>query len=192
MNALTNALVFLINTAFEIVLFIAVLRFLFQVTRVNFQNSIYKWVMNVTNPIVRPVQKVLPVVRGVDLALVLIILFLEMLKLFFVTLLTMGMIPNVFGLIVASAGLALSLLVNIYFYGILAKVILSWINPLHIGSVSEVLYVMTEPVLRMVRNRLPATVTGIDFSPLVVIIVLQVLSILIVTPIVSVGNALLF
>jgi YggT family protein len=74
---------------------------------------------------------------------------------------------------------ALANLVNLaivaYIWIIIARAILSWVSPDPYNPIVRILYRVTEPVLRPVRERLPIGQMGIDFSPMIVILVLYFL-----------------
>jgi YggT family protein len=69
----------------------------------------------------------------------------------------------------------LELAINAYIWIIIARAIISWVNPDPYNSVVRFLYRVTEPVLRPVRYRLPTSGMGLDLSPIVVILVLYFL-----------------
>ena len=60
-----------------------------------------------------------------------------------------------------------------YMWLIIIRALISWINPDPGNPIVQFLYRVTEPVLRPIRRRLP--MTGIDFSPLVVILAIYFL-----------------
>ena len=66
---------------------------------------------------------------------------------------------------------------DVFFYAILLQVILSWVNP-H-SPVSGVLDTLTRPILSPIRRIIPST-NGLDFSPLVALILLQMVNISVV------------
>ena len=66
----------------------------------------------------------------------------------------------------------LELVINAYIWIIIARAIISWVNPDPRNPIVRFLYRATEPVLRQVRYRLPTLASGLDLSPLVVILVL--------------------
>lgn len=74
--------------------------------------------------------------------------------------------------------LALANLVNLvleaYFWIIIAGAVLSWVNPDPSNPIVRFLHRVTEPVLRPVRRRLP-TGMGLDFSPMVVLLAIYFL-----------------
>lgn len=75
--------------------------------------------------------------------------------------------------------LALANLVNLalqaYFWIIIARAVLSWVNPDPYNPIVRFLYRITEPVLRPIRRRLPTFAMGLDLSPMVVLLALYVL-----------------
>ena len=74
---------------------------------------------------------------------------------------------------------ALANLVNLvivaYIWIIIARAIVSWVSPDPYNPIVRFLYRVTEPVLRPVRERLPTSQMGLDFSPMIVILGLYVL-----------------
>ncbi len=58
---------------------------------------------------------------------------------------------------------------DIYMWLIIARAILSWVNPDPYNPIVRFLYNVTEPVLSYLRRRLPLMFGGLDLSPLVVL-----------------------
>lgn len=69
-------------------------------------------------------------------------------------------------------------LVTFFLIVLFARVILSWIR-IPSNQIVTLIYQMTEPFLRPIRRRLPLT-WGIDFSPMIVFLILIVLRIVVV------------
>ena len=67
-----------------------------------------------------------------------------------------------------------------YIWIIVIRALISWVSPDPYNPIVRFLYRVTEPVLRPVRRILPLGGMGIDFSPLIVIIIIYVLRILLV------------
>lgn len=61
---------------------------------------------------------------------------------------------------------------EIYAYIVVARAILSWVNPDPYNPIVRFLYSITEPVLQRVRRVVPLQFGGIDFSPMLLIFAL--------------------
>ncbi len=68
----------------------------------------------------------------------------------------------------------IALLIQIYSMLILARVLMSWVQIDPNSPLARTLIDLTEPVLKPVRDLMPPA-AGLDFSPIIVIILLQVL-----------------
>ena len=77
-------------------------------------------------------------------------------------------------LVLALANL-LNLVLQVYFWIIIARAVLSWVNPDPFNPIVRFLYRVTEPVLRPIRRRLPTMQMGLDLSPMLVILVIYFL-----------------
>lgn len=64
----------------------------------------------------------------------------------------------------------LHIVLNGYMWVIVARAILSWVNPDPYNPIVRFLYSITEPVLLTIRRRLPVNFGGIDFSPMIVLL----------------------
>jgi YggT family protein len=69
----------------------------------------------------------------------------------------------------------LDLLLWAYFWIIIARAVLSWVNPDPFNPIVRFLYRVTEPVLRPIRRRLPTMGMGLDLSPMLVILAIYFL-----------------
>jgi len=79
-------------------------------------------------------------------------------------------------LIVAMAKL-ISFAIWVYTYIIIARAIISWVQPNPYNPIVQALYRLTEPILGPIRRVLLKSIPsmGFDFSPIVAIILLQIL-----------------
>ena len=66
--------------------------------------------------------------------------------------------------------IVISYVLTIYMWIIIARAIISWVNPDPYNPIVRFLYSITDPVLLAIRRRLPLSFGGIDFSPIVVIL----------------------
>jgi YggT family protein len=74
----------------------------------------------------------------------------------------------------------LNLVLWLYMWIVIARAILSWVNPDPRNAIVRFLYNATEPLLYRVRRTLPFYAGGIDFSPLIVILAIYFLQIFLV------------
>ena len=68
----------------------------------------------------------------------------------------------------------IEILLNIYMWIIIARALISWVNPDPYNPVVNFLYRATEPVLSRVRRIIP-DLGGIDLSPLIVLLIIYFL-----------------
>ena len=64
----------------------------------------------------------------------------------------------------------LSVVLTLYMWIIIARAVLSWVNPDPRNLIVHLLYQVTEPVLWQIRRRLPLRAVGIDISPIIAIL----------------------
>lgn len=81
----------------------------------------------------------------------------------------------VFSNLVLAAARILELVLWAYFWIIIARAVLSWVNPDPFNPIVRFLYRATEPVLRPIRQRLPTLTMGLDLSPMVVLLAIYFL-----------------
>ncbi len=183
---LSTASVYLIDTLFGVYLFLLMLRFLLQLARASFYNPLSQFIVKVTNPPLVPLRRIVPGLWGIDLASVVLLFALQGLALV-LTHLAAGIPFSIAGVAILSVGELIGLALNCYLVAIIAQVILSWIGPGGGQPVGDLLYSLNEPVLRPIRRLLPA-MGGLDFTPLVAVVVIQLLKILVVAPIVDLSR----
>ena len=176
MTALNEILGYLVQTLLSIYLVAMLLRFLLQVVRADFYNPICQFLVKITNPLVIPLRKVIPGIGGLDLASLLLAVLLQVLAIVALMLLNGLGMPNPLLLVVWSTLGIVGLLVNIYFFALLAMIILSWIAGGSRNPAISLLHQITEPVMAPFRKVLPA-MGGLDFSPILVFILINVLQI---------------
>ena len=176
MGALSEISGYLIQTFLSLYLMAMLLRFLLQVVKADFYNPISQFLVKITNPLVIPLRKVIPGFGGLDISTLLLTLVLQGAGIVAIMLLNGLGLPNPVLLILWSALGVLGLLVNIYFFALLAMIILSWIAPGSRHPAVYLLHQITEPVMAPVRKMLPP-MGGLDFSPILVFILINVLQI---------------
>ena len=176
MTALNEIFGYLIQTLLSLYLMAMLLRFLLQLVRADFYNPICQFLVKITNPLVIPLRKVIPGFAGLDMASLLLALVLQLVAIIALLLINSLALPNVLLLLVWSALGVIGLLVNIYFFALLAMIILSWIAPGSSNPAVYLLFQLTEPIMAPFRKALPA-MGGMDFSPILVFILINVMQI---------------
>ncbi len=76
----------------------------------------------------------------------------------------------------------LDYVLTIYMWLIIIRALLSWVNPDPYNPIVQTLYKLTDPVLYKIRRMFPITYSiGIDFSPIIVILVIYFLQLFLIT-----------
>ncbi|MFZ0243983.1 MAG: YggT family protein [Desulfobacterales bacterium] len=78
-----------------------------------------------------------------------------------------------------------------YMWIIIARAVLSWVSPDPYNPIVRFIYKVTEPVMYQVRSRLPVSFGGIDFAPVVVILVIYFLQVFVVNSLMRFAQSLL-
>lgn len=84
----------------------------------------------------------------------------------------------------------INLVFQIYFYIVIGRAIISWVNPDPYNPIVRFLYNATDPVLDRIRRLLPINFGGIDLSPIVLLVGLEVVRQLLIGLIASAMRAL--
>ncbi len=189
MEFLREALIYLINTLFGLYLFAVLLRFLLQWVRADFNNPVSQFVVAVTNPLLRPLRRYIPGYRGMDFPSLLLAFLLKMVEIFLVLCIASGRAPGFAGLMVLSLAGLLQFAIYVFMFAVLIQVVLSWVSPGAYNPITVIVYRLTEPLMHRVRAVLPATGV-VDFSPLIVLVGLQLCIILVIKPLTVAGSRL--
>jgi YggT family protein len=172
-----QASVFLLESVANFFCTLFLLRFMMQAMRVSFAGQIGDFVVKLTNWAVKPLRRVIPGAGGFDWASLIAALALQLL---FTGIIVgtaarfgevdlMGVAPMILLHAVVSL---LRLAVYILIGALILQAVLSWVNPY--SPLSAPAYQLTRPLLDPIRRILP-TISGVDLSPLVAILLLQAL-----------------
>ena len=185
---LTNPFLFLLQTLFDLYILVVLLRFFLQLVRADFYNPISQFVVKVTSPLLLPLRRVIPPIRGLDTASLVLAWGLKTVELLLVFGLSAGRFPLLLSLFLAIPELV-QLTIDIFFWAILIQAVLSWINPGTYNPASALLYSLTLPLLRPAQRFIPP-IGGIDLSPMAVMVALVLLKMLILPPLRGLAMAL--
>jgi YggT family protein len=172
---MSTAVFFVVQTLFELYMLCFLLRLVLQLTRADFHNPLSQFIVRVTSPIVTPLRRIIPPIRGLDTATLLVFLAFETLAVWILAK-TAGITLPIAALVYLVPLRALYTVIRMYVFAILIYAILSFVSPGTYNPISSVLASICEPLLRPVRRIIPA-IGGLDLSPLFVLIGLQALMI---------------
>jgi YggT family protein len=71
---------------------------------------------------------------------------------------------------ILSIAQVIDLIFTLYFYIVIARALISWVNPDPYNPIVRFLHSVTDPVLYRIRRAIPFNMGGIDFSPIILLI----------------------
>lgn len=176
-----NAGIFLIQTFLGLYFIVVMVRFLMQVSRVDYYNPICQGIVTVTDPPIKPLKKLLPTVRGVDFATLLVALIIQLVSVSLIMLIKYGYGLHPVYLAWAMVGMV-STIFDIYFFALIVMVIVSWIAPHANHPALTLVTQLTEPICEPARKLLPP-MGGLDFSIILVFVAITLIdSYLVIRP----------
>lgn len=176
-HMLTNLLILILEAVFGFFTLILLGRFFMQWTRVSFRNQIGHFVIALTDWIVVPARRFIPGMLGLDMASLTLAWFAQTVLLALeLALRGFSLGGEVGAAIVAVLGVGLvetlRTLVYLVFGVVIVAAILSWVSP-H-APVAPLFNALSRPFLRPIQRVVPP-IANIDLSPLVLLLILQVL-----------------
>ncbi|HKS33885.1 MAG TPA: YggT family protein [Enterobacteriaceae bacterium] len=180
-----NTLTFLLSTAIQLYTMVLLLRVWMQWARCDFYNPFAQFVVKATQPIVGPLRRVIPSIGGLDTSSLLVAFVLSLIKVI-VLLMVITLQPVIW---VAALLVMLKTLGMMIFWVLLVMAIMSWVSQGR-SPVEFALRQLTEPLLRPIRSLLPA-MGGIDFSPMLLVLLLYVINMGVAELLQSTGSPLL-
>lgn len=174
---LSGALIFLVETAFGLFVVALLLRFYLQWARAPYRNPLSDFLQALTDFMVRPARRLIPGLWGLDLASFALAWLIQLVELFVVLQLRGYQAGPDAGLALAALVLlALVAIIRIGLYLVMAavilQVVLSWVGPY--SPLMPLANSMTRPFLRGFQKRIPP-IGNVDLSPLVLLVVIQLL-----------------
>ena len=160
MGVLGSTTALLFNTLGGLYLLAILLRFLLQIARADFYNPVSQAVVKITDPLVRIFRTIIPGYKGVDFSCLVLALVIEAIAICTLIYLYGGNIPSVGFIITWSFVGILYFMINIYYYAIIASIIMSFVM-LFSGTMNphpllKLVWQLTEPVMAPVRKVIPA------------------------------------
>jgi YggT family protein len=172
-----SAIIYIVETLLSLALFVVLARLLLQLTRADFRNPLCQAIVQLTNPLIVPLRRVLPPIGKVDTASVVAVLLVAAIEVAILAALHGGGWPDPLTWLDAVALEIARTLLWTYCYAILIYWLLSFIAPGGYSPMQSVLTSLCEPVLKPFRRIIPP-LGGLDLSPLWATIAIQALLIL--------------
>lgn len=169
----SEAGVFLINVIFGFLILMVMLRFLLQWVRADFYNPISQFIVKLSDPLLKPLRRVIPGVAGIDMAAIVLMLALKFVELL-LTFAIGGLPLHLLLILILSITGLLKLLLYVFIFAIIISVIASWIAPGGYNPALGLIHQLTGPILRPIQQRMK-TISGLDLSPLVALLLLNLL-----------------
>lgn len=179
----SDPIIFLLDTGFSFYILAVVLRFLLQLVGGDFYNPISQFLVKITHPPLRLLRRYIPVAGKVDTSSIVLVIALQMFS-DAIILALKGSSFSFATLTLLSVSQLISLVINMFVFAIFARALLSWLAPGTFNATSNLLYSITEPLLVSCRRMIP-DIGGIDLSPLIALIGLQLARMLIIPPLQS-------
>lgn len=176
-----NAGTFLLDVIFGLYIGAVMLRLFLQWARADFYNPLSQAIVKVTNPVLRPLRRYIPAIGRIDTASVVLIVLLQMLNVW-LKLSLGGVGGNIGGIAVFAIAELMSKAVYIFMFAIFVQVIASWVAPGAYNPAMSLIDSITYPLLKPLRAVLPP-LGGLDLTPMVALIGLQLALMLLVAPV---------
>jgi YggT family protein len=167
-----DALRYVVDSLLTFAVCVFLLRVLLQFARADFRNPLSQAVLALTNWLVMPLRRVLPPIGRVDTASIVALLAVQLLATLILFRLQTGVLVPVGALLLASAIALVKLTLWFYIVLIVVYALLSFVAPGSYSPALGILSALCQPVLAPIRRVLPV-IGGLDFSPLVAIVLLR-------------------
>jgi len=166
----TEAGTFLVTVIFGFIILMVMLRFILQWVRADFYNPISQFIVKVTDPMLKPLRRVIPGFAGMDMAAIVLMLILKVIELLLVLAIS-GKSFHILAIMIFSITDLLSLLLYVFIFSIFIMAIASWIAPGNYNPVLNLIHQIIAPVVGPIQRRMKP-VSGIDLSPMVALLIL--------------------
>ncbi|MEE4744633.1 YggT family protein [Pseudomonas alliivorans] len=179
MIGLNTAAIFVLQTLGSLYLMLILLRFVLQLVRANFYNPLSQFIVKATQPLLKPLRRIIPSIFGLDMSSLVLAIIVQMILMALTLLLMFGTTGDPLYLLLWSIISVTALFLKIFFFALIASVILSWVAPGSHNPGAELVNQICEPALAPFRRIVP-NLGGLDISPILAFIVLKLLDMLVI------------
>jgi YggT family protein len=171
-----TAILFVLNALLTLAVIAFLLRVVMPLVRADFRSPLGQAVLRFTDPLVKPLRRILRPAGKVDVASIVALLAVQIAGSALIRLVAGGGFHPGPILVDGLRGLAYTIL-QFYTVAVLVQALLSWVAPGTYNPATQLLHRVCEPLLAPFRRLIPP-IGGLDFSALFVLIGLQALQLL--------------
>ena len=168
---MTQALYFVVKTLAQLYVLLLLLRFWLPWLRADFRNPIAQGILRFTSPLIVPLRRFLPSIGRLDSATILVAFLVQFITVLVLLAIARRSVDTLTVAFVSVIELAI-LSLNLFFFAVLIRIILSWVAPGNYNPITALLTTLSEPILRPFRRLIPP-IGGLDISPIFAIVLLQ-------------------
>ena len=179
MIGLNTAAIYVLQTLGSLYLLIVLLRFVLQLVRANFYNPLCQFIVRATQPLLKPLRRIIPSLFGLDMSSLVQAIIVQMILMALTLLLLFGTTGDPLHLLLWSIISVTALFLKIFFFALIISVILSWVAPGSHNPGAELVNQICEPALAPFRKIVP-NLGGLDISPILAFLVLKLLDMLVI------------
>ncbi|MFZ3185927.1 MAG: YggT family protein [Pseudomonas sp.] len=179
MDQLNQAALYVLQTLGSLYLMIVLLRFILQLVRADFYNPLSQFAVRATQPLLKPLRRIIPSIAGLDIASLVLALLVQLVLMALTLLLAYGTTGSPIQLLIWSLIGIAALFINIFFYALIISVILSWVAQGSHNPAALLVNQLCEPLLMPFRRLLP-NMGGLDLSPIFAFIAIKLLDMLVI------------
>ncbi|MDP3847073.1 MAG: YggT family protein [Pseudomonas sp.] len=179
MDQLNQAALYVLQTLGSLYLMIVLLRFILQLVRADFYNPLSQFAVRATQPLLKPLRRIIPSIAGLDIASLVLALLVQLVLMALTMLLAYGTTGSPIQLLIWSLIGITALFINIFFYALIISVILSWVAQGSHNPAALLVNQLCEPLLMPFRKLLP-NMGGLDLSPIFAFIAIKLLDMLVI------------
>lgn len=195
-NPAISSLSFIIGTLFDLYALVVAVRFIMEAVGASSSGPITQFLVTATQPLIAPLQRLIPRFRNFNLAALLLCFLVLLLKGLILKVLSQHGFVGGFRFGLAEMSIAgviyyallsvVSLIFNVFIFSIVILALLSWVSPDPRSPIYDILNPIAYPVLSRVRRFVPP-MGGLDLSALVSIIGLYALKIFVIGTLASIA-----
>ncbi|SMS12463.1 YggT family protein [Pseudomonas viridiflava] len=179
MIGLNTAAIYVLQTLGSLYLTLILLRFVLQLVRANFYNPLSQFIVKATQPLLKPLRRIIPSIFGLDMSSLVLAIIVQMILMALTLLLIIGTTGDPLLLLLWSIISVTALFLKIFFFALIISVILSWVAPGSNNPGAELVNQICEPALAPFRRIVP-NLGGLDISPILAFLVLKLLDMLVI------------